>query len=159
MRRLRVASLLFLGAGALYLAVVPPARREREAAEQEHRRVLEEAQRLRVRLASVSRLSREGLEARAADGAAAVGALRAAALRATDGVYVSDVEIAAGANPGGAAAGQCRVKVRGRLADVLRVARRLAGPSSGMLLSSVTLAAARGDVILEAQAFILREKP
>lgn len=159
MRRVRVASLLFLGAAALYLAVVPPAQREREAAEQEHRRVLEEAQRLRVRVANVSRLSREGLEARAADGAAAVGALRAAALRATDGVSVSDVEIAASANPRGAAAGQCRVKVRGRQADVLRVARRLARPSSGMLLSGVTLTAAGGDVALEAEAFILRENP
>jgi len=157
MRRLRLAALLFAGSLALYLAVVPPARQEREAAEQEHRRVLEEAQRLRVRAAKISRLNREGLEARAADGAAAVGALRAAALQATDGIAVSGVEIGATANPRGAVAARCRVKVRGRLADVLRVARRLARPSSGLLLDGVTLAASRGDVTLEAETFILKE--
>jgi len=159
MRRIRLAALVFAGSAALYLAVVPPARREREAAEQEHRQVLEEAQRLRVRVANVSRLSREGPEVRAADGAAAVGTLRAAALRATAGIAVSGVEIGTGASPRGAVAARCRVKVHGRLADVLRVARRLARPSSGLLLDSVTLAAARGDVTLEAEAFILREQP
>jgi hypothetical protein len=157
--RLRLAALLFVASGGLYLAVVPPAHREREAAEQERRRVLAEAQRLRLRVASVSRLSREGLDARASDGVAAVRALRAAALRATDGVSVSEVEIAPAASPHGAVAARCRVKVRGRQADVLRVARRLARPSSGLLLDGVTLAASREDVVLEAEVFILRENP
>jgi len=105
MKRLRLPLLLVALAAGLYLAIVPPARREQAAAEREYAQVREQAQRLRVRLATQRRFSGDELEARARDGAAAVKALRAAALRATeigakailkgtrvDGIYDRDPE-------------------------------------------------------------------
>jgi len=159
MSLVRLAVLLATAAAALYLAIVPPARREQAASEREYAQVHERAQQLRVRLATQRRWSGDEPGARASDGAAAVKALRSAVLRATQGIPVTGVEIAAGGKPRGAVAASARVRAEGRFADVLRVARRLAGPDSGLLLERVSLGATRDAVRLEAQAFILREAP
>jgi len=155
--RVRLALLLLAVAASAWLAVVPPAHREREAAEQESVRLRDEARRLRLRLANEGRHRREEPEARAADGAAAVKALRAAALRATSGTGIDGVEIAANPEASGIVAARCRLGVRGRFVNVLRVGRRLADPTSGLLLKSVALSSSGDDVRLEAEGFILRE--
>jgi len=155
--RVRFAILLLGAAVAVHLSLVPPAQRQRQAAEGELSRLREARQRLRVRVASVEHRRLGESDAKAASGAAAVRALRQAALRATEGVALSGVEIAARASGAGPVAAEGRLKLEGRLADALRVARRLAAPSSGLLLESVSVAAVRDEVRLEARTFILRE--
>ena len=82
-----------------------------------------------------------------------------AVLLATEGLKVSGVEVAATPSTRGPVAAQGRLVAEGRFVDALRLARRLASSSSGVLLERVTLRDAREGVRLEAEAFILKEVP
>jgi hypothetical protein len=157
--RPRLVLALLTTAVVVFAALVPTARRERDAARQEYARAREERERLRVRLADLSRRTSSEERATAADGAGAVRMLREALLRATDELAVSGVEISVSGAARGAVAARGRFAAVGGFADVLRLARRIASPSSGLLLEQVILGEARGAVRIEAEAFILREEP
>jgi hypothetical protein len=157
--RRRLALLLLATAVVVFAALVPTARRERDAARQQYALAREERERLRVRLADLNRRTSEDERATAADGAGAVRMLRQAVLRATEGLSVSGVEISVNGTTRGAVAARVRFAAVGRFTDVLRLARRIAGASSGLLLERVTFGEARGAVRIEAEAFILKEEP
>jgi hypothetical protein len=157
MSRRLIAVVLFAAAALILLVAVPSARRERDAAREEHRAARIEREQLRARLADLNRRTSEDRQPTAADGAAAVRALRGAVLTATDGLGVSGVEVTTTANARGAIAAQGRLVAHGRFAEALRLTRRLASSSSGVLLERVTLGEVRGRVRVEAEAFILKE--
>jgi hypothetical protein len=154
-RRAGVAGLLLLLAGAAHLAVVAPARRDRDEARTEYARAREERQRLRERVADLERHRVAAGQAPAADAAAAVRALRLSFLRATEGLPVESVQISAVPGERGAVAARGRLAAEGRLDDVLRVTTRLV--SSGLLFERVGLAEAHGRVRLEVEGFSVRE--
>jgi hypothetical protein len=139
--------------------VARPAQRERDDALSEYASARVERERLRVRLADLDRRTSEDEGATAADGAAAVQALRQAALEALEGLRVSGVEISTSPAAQGALAARGRLVARADFAEALRLARRLASPSSGLLLSGVTFFETRDAVRIEAETFILRESP
>lgn len=157
MTRRGLALLLVVLAAVVFATLVLPAQRARGAAQTEYARARVERQRLKVRLASLDRRTSEDQGATAADGATAVRALRRASLRATDGLPVSAVEVSTQVESRGRVAARGRIVAEGRFVDALRFTRRLAGPSSGLLLESVRLNEARGTVRVEASVFILRE--
>jgi hypothetical protein len=157
MTRRRLALLLLVLAAAVYAAFVLPAERVRGAAQTEHARARTDRERLKVRLASLDRRTSEDQGATAADGAAAVRALRRASLRAMDGLPVSAVEVSTRVEARGTVAARGKIVAQGTFVDALRLTRRLAGPSSGLLLQSVELGEARGSVRVVASVFILRE--
>lgn len=159
MTRRTLALVLLVAAAVVFVAVVLPARSDRSAAREEYGLARAEQQRLRVRLADVDRRTSEEQGATAADGAAAVRALRQAALEATSGLPVSGVAVSTSLSPRGAVAARGQLVVEGRFADALRLTRRLASPSSGLLLERMVLGQAGGAVRVEASAFILREAP
>ncbi len=159
MKRYRLPLVLVASAAAIVAAVVPAAQRERDAARQHYAAAREERERLRVRLADLGRRTSEGERATAADGVSAARALRLAVLRATDGLAVSGVEVGVSVTSQGAIAARGRFAAEGQFTEVLRLARRLADSSSGLLLGRVSLGAARGAVRIEADTFILREGP
>lgn len=155
-RRLVAAALLLL-AGAVYLALVVPARRERDDARQEWARGREERQRLRARIADLERRVATAERAPAGDAATAVRALRRSLLRATDALPVEAVQIGASASERGAVAARGHLVARGRLADLLRLTTRLTAPSSGLLVERATLAESGGRVRLEVDGFSVRD--
>ncbi|MGD8897855.1 MAG: hypothetical protein PVJ73_17640 [Acidobacteriota bacterium] len=157
MKRYRLFLLLVAGAAVVLTTLVPAARRERETARQEYAAAREERERLRARLADLGRRTYEEDRATAADGVSAARALRHAVIRATDGLAVSGVEISVSVTPRSAVAARGHFAAEGRFTEVLRLARRLADSSSGLLLGRVSLGAARGAVRIEADTFILRE--
>jgi hypothetical protein len=157
--RHRLALLLLAIAVVVFAALVPTARRERDAARQQYALAREERERLRVRLADLSRRTSEDERATAADGAGAIRMLRQAVLRATHGLPVSSVEISVSGTARGAIAARGRFAAVGDFVDVLRLARRIASSSSGLLLERVSFGEVRGAVRLEAEAFILKEEP
>lgn len=159
MRRYSLALVLAGVALAIVVVVVPGARRERDAALEQHAQAREERERLRLRLADLSRRTTGDGGATAADGLTAARGLRLAFLRAADGLDVTGVEIQVSPVGRGSTAASGRFAAEGRFAVVLRLARRLARPSSGLLLQRVSLGEARSHVRLEAQAFILKEAP
>jgi hypothetical protein len=159
MSRHRLALLLLAVAVVVFAALVPAARREREAARQQYALAREERERLRVRLADLSRRNSEDARAPAADGAGAVRMLREAVLRATHELPVSSVEISVSGTTSGAIAARGRFAAVGGFTDVLRLARRIASSSSGLLLERVSFGEVREGVRLEAEAFILKEEP
>lgn len=156
----RVVALLLLAGAVVVVAVgVPSAHRERDAARREYRAARTEREQLRVRLADLDRRTSEDRQPTAATGAAAVRALRGGVLAATDGLEVTGVEVTTSVAARGAVAVQGRLAAEGDFVEVLRLARRLASSSSGVLLEGVTLGEVRGRVRLEAEAFILKETP
>ena len=157
MTRRGLALILLVVAAVVFVSLVLPARRDRTVAQEEYALARAERQRLRVRLADRDRRTSEDQGATAADGAAAVRALRHAALRATDGLEMSGVSVSSTASAQGAIAARGRLVAQGGFVDALRLTRRLAAPSSGLLLQRVSLGVAGGAVRLEAETFILRE--
>lgn len=157
MTRRTLGLVLFVLAAVVLVTLVLPARRGRGAAREEYAQARTERQRLRVQLANLDRRTSEEHGATAADGAAAVQALRQAALRATNGLAVSGVAVSTSVHPRGAIAARGQLSAEGRFVDALRLTRRLSAPSSGLLLQRVTLGPAGGAVRVEAHAFILRE--
>ena len=110
-----------------------------------------------MRLADLGRRTSEEDRATATDGVSAARALRLAVLRATEGLAVSGVEVSVSVAPRGAVAARGRFAAQGHFTEVLRLARRLADSSSGLLLGGVSFTEARGAVRIEAETFILRE--
>jgi hypothetical protein len=159
MTRRALAVMLFVLAAGLYLLVARPAQRQRDDARREYATARTERERLRVRLADLDRRTSEDQGATAADGAAAVRALRQAALDAVEGLPVSGVEISTSPAEGGAIAARGRLVARAEFVQALRLVRRLASPGSGLLLSRITLADSRDAVRVDAETFILREAP
>lgn len=157
MTRRRLALVLLVIAAVVFVSLVLPARRERAAAQEEYALARAERQRLRVRLADLDRRTSEDQGATAADGATAVRALRHAALQATNGLPVSGVTVSTTASAQGTIAARGQLVAEGRFVDSLRLTRRLAAPSSGLLLQSVSLGVAGPAVRVEANALILRE--
>ena len=159
MTRRLVVVLLLAAAAVILVLVVPEARQERDAARRDFEVARAEREQLRVRLADLSPRSSNEHQPTAAEGAVAVRALRGAVLAATDGLAVSGVEIAMTSNARGLVAAHGRLVAEGPYVDVLRLARRLASASSGVLLERVSLGDARGRVRIEADAFIMKEAP
>lgn len=159
MTRRLVALLLSAAAVVILAVVVPSARRDRDAALQEHRVARTEREGLRVRLADLDRRTSEDRQPTAATGAAAVRALRGAVLTATDGLAVTGVEVTASAAARGVVAAQGHLAAEGDFVEALRLTRRLASSASGVLLERVTLREVRGQVRVQAEAFILKEAP
>jgi hypothetical protein len=137
-RGLAVALLL---AAAGWLGLVAPARRERDQARAEYARARQDRERLRTDLAALKRRARVGVAP--SDEAAAGRALRLALLRATEGLPVEAVQIAAKGEHGGVAA-RGRLSAEGEMAALLRVAERLVDPAAGVRIEHVVLAPARG---------------
>lgn len=154
------AGLLIAAAAAVHFGLGVPALRDRDEARRQYAREREERERLRVRVAELERRTAALERAPAGDPAAAARALRAALLRATDGVAVGSVRIAAtSGGTGGAIAAHGHLGATGRLADVLVVAGRLVRPASGVLLERVRLAETgptSGEVRLEVEGFSVR---
>lgn len=159
MRRYWLALVVLATALLVFIGFVPAERRERDAALQQHAQAREERERLRVRLADLGRRTTPEEGAMAVDGVSAARALRLAFLRAADGLAVSGVEVRVSPVGRGAAAARGLFAVEGSFVDVLRLARRLAEPASGLLLERVRLAASGTSVRLDAEAFILKETP
>ena len=157
MTRRALALILLVVAAVVFVSLVLPARRDRTAAREEYALARAERQRLIVRLADRDRRTSEDQGATSADGAAAVRALRHAALRATEGLEVSGVTVSSTARAQGAIAARGQLVAEGGFVDALRLTRRLAAPSSGLLLQRVSLGVAGGAVRVEADTFILRE--
>jgi hypothetical protein len=157
MTRRTLALVLLVIAAVVFVSLVLPARRDRTAAQEEYALARAERERLRVRLADLDRRTSEDQGATAADGAAAVRALRHAVLQATNGLPVSGVTVSTTANAQGTIAARGQLVAEGRFVDALRLTRRLAAPSSGLLLQRVSLGVAGGAVRVEANALILRE--
>lgn len=135
-------SLFALG---LYLGVTRPARAERDAARAEFSVLRVEREALRARAAD---LARRAAAVAAPDGAAAaVTALRASLLRATEGLPVTGVRLAAEAGARGAVAARGRLTAEGDQEDLLRLADRLAEASSGVLIDSLEIVEAAGGVL------------
>lgn len=159
MRRDRLALVILGMALAVFIGFVPAARRDSAAAREAHAQAREERERLRVRLADLGRRTTGDEGATAADGVTAARALRLAFLKATDGLDLTGVEVRASPVGRGATAARGLFAAEGRFVDILRLARRLAKPSSGLLLDRVSLGEARSGVHLDAEAFILKEAP
>ncbi len=157
MTRRTIALVLLAVATVVFVSVALPARRDRTAAQEAYGLARAERQRLSVRLADLDRRTSEDQGATAADGAAAVRALRLAALQATEGLEVSRVSVSSTANARGAIAARGQLVAEGGFVDALRLTRRLAAPSSGLLLQRVSLGMAGGAVRVEADTFLLRE--
>ena len=149
------ALLLVAVAAVLQIGLGVPARRDRDEARTAYARGREERERLRARVAELER-SAATESASVADPAAAVRALRASLLRATDGLPVGSIQIAATPGDRRQVAARGRLAVNGPLADALVVTGRLARPTSGVLLERVRLTetrAASGQVRLEVEGF------
>jgi hypothetical protein len=157
-RRAVTLALLALAAG-LYFFVARPAQRQAEDARQAFAGARVERERLRVRLAHLDRRMSEDGGAMAADGATAVRALRRASLEALEGLSISGIEISTSPATQGTIAARGHLTARAGFVEALRLARRLASPSSGLLLSRITLVEAGDAVRVEADTFILREAP
>ena len=151
-----VAVVLAAAAVGVHLGVSVPARRQRDEAREAFARAREERERLR---AEASRLERRAAATvRAPSGeAAAARALRLSLLGATHGLALESLRIGVEAGQRGAAAARGTLAAVGRQADLLRVAGRLALPSSGVVLEQVRLAESRdGALRLELEAFSVR---
>jgi len=136
-----LAAALLLGAAGLWLAVTLPALRERDAGYAEFARAREQRQQLRFRLETSEARSAAGRSPEA--GAAAVRAVRASLLRASSGLGVADLQIAA--SEGGSRAGASgQLSAEGRMAEVVTLADRLARPDSGVRVEHVRFAAGHG---------------
>jgi hypothetical protein len=152
-RRLAAALLLLVAAG-VHVGVTLPARRQRDEARDEFARGREERERLR---AQAARLGQRAPVAQAPEGdAAAARALRQALLRATEGLDLRDVRIAATPGRRRAAAASGWLMAEGRQADLLRAAGKLADPSSGVLLERVALTEVQDAIALRVEAYSLR---
>ncbi len=139
MRRAAVLVLLLAAIGG-WAGFVAPARRERDRARAEYARSRQERERLRHEVSGEER----GRRAVAPGDAAAAGrALRSALLRATEGLDLEAVEIAAAGERGGASA-RGTLSVRGEIATLLRLTERLVEPAGGVRVERVTLGPAAG---------------
>ena len=134
-----VALALLLAAAAGWLGLVAPARRERDRARAEYARARQERERLRGEFSGRGR--RALGDVAPSDAAAAGRALRLALLRATEGLPVEAVEIAASGERGGGTA-RGRLSAEGEMAALLRVAERLVDPAAGVRVEHVVLAPA-----------------
>ncbi len=151
MTRRLVALGLLLGAVVVHVGLTLPARRARDEAREAFARKREERERLRSEL---KHLERRAFSARPAtpDGdAAAARALRTTLLGAIRGLAVGDVQIATQAERRGSVAARGRLVAVGTQADLLRVAGRLAEPTSGVMLERVQLSGGPGRHRLEAE--------
>lgn len=158
MRRYRLALALSAAAALVFLAVVPGARRAGEKARAQQTVSRQEIEQLRVRLADLGRRTTGDEGATATDGVTAARALRLAFLEAAEGLKVSGVEVRVNPLSRGAMAATGILAAEGSFTEVLRLARRLADPSSGLLLDRVSLGTRLDNVRLEAEAFILKEE-
>ena len=139
----RVAALaLLLGAGGLCLAVTLPALHERDAAYAEFGRAREQREQLRLQLAASESRRAAGRSPQA--GAAAVRAVRASLLRASSGLGVADVQIAA-SGAGGRRGASGQLSAEGRMAEVVTLADRLTRHDSGVRVERVRFAAGSAD--------------
>jgi len=136
------AALLLLAAVGLHLGVTLPARGQRDEARDGFARGREERERLR---ALAARLEQGASDGQAPEGdAAAARALRLSLLRATEGLGLQAVQIAAMPGRRGPAAARGRLVAEGRQADLLRAVGRLVESSSGVQLERVALSETRG---------------
>jgi hypothetical protein len=158
LRPYRIPLALCAVAVAIVVAFVPSARRERDGARQRYGTARLEREQLRVRLADLGRRTSEDETATAANGASAARALRLATLRATEGLGVSGVTIDVSATPEGATAARGHLSAVGDFTVALRLVRRLARSSSGLLLDRVRLSSARLGVRVEADTFIPKKR-
>jgi hypothetical protein len=157
--RATTAILLLAGAGLLQLGIAGPAGRDRDQARADYARAREERQALRARVAEAERRA-AALATTPAGDASAARAMRASLLRATAGLSLSEVRIAASADGKGPAAARGSLSAAGSLAAILRLSGRLARSSSGLLLERVRLSRVRGvtgRVRIEVDGFNLRE--
>ncbi len=147
---------LLVAAAVIHVGVTLPARRARDEAREAFARKREERERLR---ADVARLERRAPTARTqapGEATAAARALRQSLLRATRGLPVREVQIAAQADPRAGVAARGRLTAAGTQANLLRVAGRLAEPASGVVLELVRLIAGPGTHRLEVETISLR---
>jgi hypothetical protein len=151
-----VAVVLAAAAVGVHLGVTVPARRQRDEAREAFARAREERERLRAEAKHLER--RAAATVRAPSGeAAAARALRLALLDATHGLALGSLRIGVEAGQRGAAAARGTLAALGRQADLLRVAERLALPSSGVVVEQVRLAESRGGALrLELEVFSVR---
>jgi hypothetical protein len=151
MTRRVAAALLLLAALGVHLGVAVPARRERDEAREAFARARAERERLRALSAQDERRAAAG---RAPGGeAAAIRTLRLSLLKATEGLPLAAVRIAAEAGHRGVVAARGRLVAEGRQADLLRAAGRLTEPSAGVRLGHVALDVRAGALRLEVEAF------
>lgn len=151
-----VAVVLAAAAVGVHLGVSVPARRQRDEAREAFARAREERERLRAEAKHLER--RAAATVRAPSGeAAAARALRLSLLGATHGFALESIRIGVEAGQRRGAAARGTLAAVGRQADLLRVAGRLAQPSSGVVVEQVRLAESRdGAVRLELEAFSVR---
>lgn len=151
-----VALVLAAAAVGVHLGVTLPARRQRDEAREAFARAREERERLRNETARLERRSAATVRA-PAGGAAAARALRLSLLDATHGLALESIRIGVEAEQRGAAAARGTLAAVGRQANLLRVAGRLALPSSGVVVEQVRLAESRdGALRLDLEAFSVR---
>ncbi len=160
MIRRAAGALLLLAASLSWLVVGAPARRSRDLARAEFERARVERERLREQAVSLERRGTAGRTPEA--GAAAARVLRVSLLRATQGLRLGAVQIAASAGQGRMAA-HGRLSAEGRLADLLSLGERLVGAGSGVLVERVDLGSFGGEqgrtLRLELDAFSVRSSP
>ena len=151
-----VAVALATAAVGVHLGVTVPALRQRDEAREAFARAREERERLRAEAKHLER--RAAATVRAPSGeAAAARALRLSLLGATHGLALDSLRIGVEAGQRGAVAARGTLAAVGRQADLLRVAGRLALPSSAVVLEQVRLAESRdGALRLELGAFSVR---
>lgn len=154
--RRAVAVVLAAAAVGIHLGVSVPARRQRDEAREAFARAREGRERLRAEAKHLER--RAAATVRAPSGeAAAARALRLSLLGATHGLALESLRIGVEAGQRGASAARGTLAAVGRQADLLRVAGRLASPSSGVVVEQVRLAESRdGALRLELETFSVR---
>lgn len=151
-----VALVLAAAAVGVHLGVTMPARRQRDEAREAFARAREERERLRNEAKHLERRAAATVRAPAGE-AAAARALRLSLLDATHGLALESIRIGVEAGQRGAAAARGTLGAVGSQANLLRVAGRLALPSSGVVVEQVRLAESRdGAVRLELEAFSVR---
>ncbi len=139
--RVTAGALLALAA-AVWFGFAVPAQESRDRARREYTRLRQERERLRREWAAVARRTRDVPAPENA--AAAARALRLVLLRATAGLPLQDVQIAASGEAHGAST-RGRLSAEGRQADLLRLADRLSEAGSGFQLLRVRLAAVSNE--------------
>ena len=157
-----VGSVLLLGAGLGYAAIVVPARHELTAAQDGFAQARDERQRLRARVAELER--RVQVRARVAAAppesgrGESAGRLRRAVLSEVEGSRVSGVQLSVSAGRAPVAA-KVHLILEGSFPDVLPLTGRLVSGAPGLVLERLRLSPKDQRVVADLEGFRMEGGP
>ena len=156
-----VGSVLLLGAGLGYAAMVVPARRDLRAAQDGFAQAREERQRLRVRVAELERRVQVRARVAAAPESGrgeSAGRLRRAVLSEVEGARVSGVQLSVSAGRAPVAA-KVHLILEGSFPDVLPLTGRLVSGPPGLVLERLRLSPKDQRVVADLEGFRMEGRP